>query len=67
MAFSEYGVSRVAVPENRGDAVLTRRQTTRYTFGTVAGTGFYRPTTNFLATQTTFDPRIIQLAAKIVF
>lgn len=42
-------------------------QTTRYTFATVAGTGFYRPTTNFLATQTTFDPRIIQLAAKIVF
>ena len=42
-------------------------QTTRYTFSTVGGVGFYRPTTNFLATQTTFDPRIIQLAAKILF
>jgi hypothetical protein len=42
-------------------------QTTRYTFSTVAGTGIFRPTTNFLATQTTFDPRIIQLAARVVF
>jgi hypothetical protein len=42
-------------------------QTTRYNFSTVAGTGIFRPTTNFLATQTTFDPRIIQLAARIVF
>jgi hypothetical protein len=42
-------------------------QTTHYTFSNVAGTGFYRPTTNYLTTQTVFDPRIIQLAAKIVF
>jgi hypothetical protein len=42
-------------------------QTTRYTFSTVGGTNYFRRTTNFLATQTTFDPRIIQLAAKIVF
>ncbi|MEO8658853.1 MAG: TonB-dependent receptor, partial [Bryobacteraceae bacterium] len=38
-------------------------QSTHYTFSG----GFFRPTTNFLATQTTFDPRIIQLAAKIIF
>jgi len=38
-------------------------QTTRYTFSG----GFFRPTTNFLMTQTVYDPRIIQLAAKIVF
>ena len=37
--------------------------TTQYTF---AG-GFYRPTTNFLFRSTTFDPRILQLAAKIIF
>jgi hypothetical protein len=42
-------------------------QTTRYTFGLTGGTGFFRPTANFLTTQTVFDPRIIQLAAKIVF
>ncbi len=38
-------------------------QTTRYTF---AG-GFFRPTTNFGLRQTTFDPRIMQLAVKITF
>ena len=42
-------------------------QTTRYTFSMVNGSGIFRPTANFLATQTTFDPRIIQLAARIVF
>jgi outer membrane receptor protein involved in Fe transport len=42
-------------------------QTTRYTFGLTSGVGFFRPTTNFLTTQSVFDPRIIQLAAKIVF
>ena len=36
---------------------------TQYTF---AG-GFFRPTTNYLTTSTVYDPRILQLAAKIVF
>jgi hypothetical protein len=36
---------------------------TQYTFSG----GFYRPTTNFLFASTTFDPRILQLAAKITF
>lgn len=38
-------------------------QTTRYTYTA----GFFRPTTNFLLPQTTFDPRIMQLAVKIIF
>ncbi|MCC6366392.1 MAG: TonB-dependent receptor [Bryobacterales bacterium] len=38
-------------------------QTTRYTFSG----GFFRPTTNFLFRQTNFDPRIMQLAVKIIF
>ena len=37
--------------------------TTPYTFSG----GFFRPTTNFLFRSTTFDPRILQLAAKITF
>jgi hypothetical protein len=37
--------------------------TTRYTF---TG-GQFRPTTNFLFRSTSFDPRIFQLAARIVF
>jgi hypothetical protein len=37
--------------------------TTQYTF---AG-GFLRPTTNYLTTSTVYDPRILQLAMKIVF
>lgn len=47
-------------------------QTTLYTFtGVQSGanyTGFFRqPTTPFLFPQTTFDPRILQLAVKIIF
>ena len=38
-------------------------QTNQYTFRT----GVFTPTTNFLLPQSTFDPRILQLAAKITF
>lgn len=38
-------------------------QTTRYSYSG----GFFRPTTNFLLRQSSFDPRIIQLAVKIIF
>jgi hypothetical protein len=37
--------------------------TTQYTFSG----GSFRPTANFLARSTTFDPRILQLAVKIIF
>jgi hypothetical protein len=37
--------------------------TTQYSFTA----GQFRPTTNYLTTSTVFDPRIFQLAAKIVF
>jgi hypothetical protein len=37
--------------------------TTQYTY---AG-GFFRPTTNFLSPSSVSDPRILQLAAKIIF
>jgi hypothetical protein len=40
-------------------------QTNQYTFS--GATGVFTPTTNFLFRQSTFDPRILQLAAKIVF
>ncbi len=38
-------------------------QTTLYTFST----GFFRPTTNYMLRQTTFDPRVMQLAVKLIF
>ena len=38
-------------------------QTNRYTFRT----GVFTPTTNFLLRQSTFDPRILQLAVKLTF
>jgi hypothetical protein len=44
-------------------ANINAQVTTQYT----CAANFFRPTTNFLATSTVYDPRIFQLAGKITF